>query len=192
MLFTRKNMMTVLIGILCIALVPGLVFAQQTFGGVSKRLQGLEPRIFGEIAVVKRVVDDSDPGAPTVDSLEGYIRTVGDHAYLDPTTCSLDDTETVQGELHWTGTAWTCRRENDPTVKTYAKTDLPTCNSAQALTNKTAGGGVMACANLPAAETGDRPDHSWSGTSVRFESNYGTWGSYTNLRGPQGVTGVCP
>ena len=39
--------------------------------------------------------------------------------------------------------------------------------------------------------TGPMPDHQWNGYELRFESDTGVWGSYTNLRGatgPQGPT----
>jgi len=37
---------------------------------------------------------------------------------------------------------------------------------------------------------GDKPDHVWSGTSLRFELPDGTWGSYVNLKGEKGVDGI--
>lgn len=37
---------------------------------------------------------------------------------------------------------------------------------------------------------GDKPAHNWSGTSLRFENPNGSYGSYVNLRGPQGAPGI--
>ncbi len=37
---------------------------------------------------------------------------------------------------------------------------------------------------------GPRPDHQWSGTSLRFENAVGSWGSYVDLKGATGNTGA--
>lgn len=42
----------------------------------------------------------------------------------------------------------------------------------------------------PAGPAGDPPEHGWSGTQLRFRQSDGSWGMYTNLRGPQGDQGV--
>lgn len=39
------------------------------------------------------------------------------------------------------------------------------------------------------APPGPKPNHQWSGTSLRFERPDGSWGPYVNLRGPQGIKG---
>jgi trimeric autotransporter adhesin len=36
---------------------------------------------------------------------------------------------------------------------------------------------------------GDKPDHEWSSTSLRFEKPDGSWGSYVNLKGDKGDAG---
>jgi len=38
-------------------------------------------------------------------------------------------------------------------------------------------------------DKGDKPGHQWTATSLRFENPNGTWGSYVDLRGPQGPPG---
>ncbi|MDY0215376.1 MAG: hypothetical protein RBS19_00330, partial [Bacteroidales bacterium] len=47
---------------------------------------------------------------------------------------------------------------------------------------------LIALVDLKGAK-GDKPAHSWSGTSLRFENPNGSYGSYVNLRGPQGIPG---
>lgn len=38
--------------------------------------------------------------------------------------------------------------------------------------------------------TGPRPDHQWSGTSIRFQQASGAYGAYVNLKGDKGDQGV--
>lgn len=202
MIFSRKSWFSLGVGILCLGLVPGLVYAQQSFSGISKRLQGMETRILSELNVVMRVIDDGqyDPLTknqkvpPTKASLRGYLNTVHPHSFGHiPTGCSAT-TEV----LSWNGTAWVCNEETDPGVREFAKTDLPVCASTHGYSSsnhKAKSGGynnTFNCIMLPTPLKGDKPDHQWSGTSVRFESDYGSWGPYTNLKGPKGETGVCP
>lgn len=40
--------------------------------------------------------------------------------------------------------------------------------------------------------TGPAPAHQWSGTQLRFQNPSGTWGAYTDLKGPKGDQGVPP
>ena len=194
-MFLRKNWISLTVAVVCVALVPGLVSAQQSFSGASKRLQGLESRILGELALVQRVVDDGVYDKfgkvitpPTNASLQGNYDEIVAHAYETPITCAAGK------KLIWNTIteAWACIDETDHLVKTFAQNDLPVCTSTQGLTNKTAGGGVLTCVNFPAPVVGDKPAHQWSSTSVRFETDYGVWGSYENLRGPKGATAVCP
>ena len=53
------------------------------------------------------------------------------------------------------------------------------------------GDGATAWNALPYASgpAGPSPEYQWSGTSLRFMNPDGTWGSYVNLRGPQGTKG---
>lgn len=39
-------------------------------------------------------------------------------------------------------------------------------------------------------DTGPRPDHTWSGTQLRFQTATGAWGDYTDLKGAKGDTGA--
>jgi hypothetical protein len=41
----------------------------------------------------------------------------------------------------------------------------------------------------PQGPKGDTPDHEWSGTRLRFENPDGTWGDFTDLKGPKGKDG---
>lgn len=36
---------------------------------------------------------------------------------------------------------------------------------------------------------GDKPDHEWQGTQLRFEKPDGSWGALVDLRGPKGAKG---
>lgn len=193
MIFSRNHWLSLVLGAVCIALVPGLVFAQQSFSGISKRLQGMEARILAELNVVRRVIDDGDksttPATPaTTQSLQGYRDTIHPHSLKTVPTCNTNDV------LNWNGSAWVCSSETDPSVLGFARTNLPVCASTHALIAIPGKGGItgFSCTALPTPTQGDKPDHQWSGTQVRFESNYGTWGTYTNLRGPKGATGICP
>lgn len=38
-------------------------------------------------------------------------------------------------------------------------------------------------------EKGDKPDHEWIGTGLRFEKPDGTWGETVELQGPRGLRG---
>lgn len=187
MIFSRNHWLSLVLGAVCVALVPGLVFAQQSFSGISKRLQGMEARILAELNVVRRVIHDGDDSASipaTKQSLQGYADTIHPHSLKTVPTCNADSV------LNWSGSAWVCSSETDPSVLAFARNNLPVCTNAQALRRNASGG--FSCVALPTPTQGDKPDHQWSGTQVRFESNYGTWGTYTNLRGPKGATGVCP
>ncbi len=42
----------------------------------------------------------------------------------------------------------------------------------------------------PQGPQGETPDHEWSGARLRFQNPDGTWGEYTNLKGPKGAPGV--
>ena len=37
---------------------------------------------------------------------------------------------------------------------------------------------------------GDKPDHNWSSTSLRFQKPDGSWGSFVKLQGPEGPPGL--
>ena len=41
----------------------------------------------------------------------------------------------------------------------------------------------------PKGDTGEAPDHVWSGYSLRFRNPDGSWGAYQDLRGEQGLKG---
>lgn len=41
----------------------------------------------------------------------------------------------------------------------------------------------------PQGPKGDAPEHEWSGTRLRFQNPDGSWGEYTNLKGPKGEKG---
>lgn len=92
--------------------------------------------------------------------------------------------------LHWTGTAWNCSNETDPRTKLFAKNNLPTCAGNQVLTATSAS--VLTCTTPAVGAQGARPDHSWSGTSLRFQRANGSWGSFVDLKGPPGVDVACP
>lgn len=194
MLFYRKNWPSLVVAAVCAALVPGLVFAQQNFSGVSKRLQGLEARILGELAIVinarKSLTADYNEIHHAFDKNGMLESPVADktavHAFYEPLDCGPNDLMVWKSS----GGGWDCAGEHDPLVKDFAKNNLPACTSVQGLTNNTAT--TLKCVNFPAAIKGDKPDHQWSSYSVRFETDYGVWGSYENLRGPKGATGVCP
>lgn len=42
----------------------------------------------------------------------------------------------------------------------------------------------------PQGPAGPAPQHAWSGTSLRFQNPDGTWGSYVDLQGPAGSSGI--
>ncbi|MDD9912491.1 MAG: hypothetical protein OXQ96_05555, partial [Alphaproteobacteria bacterium] len=50
------------------------------------------------------------------------LEDIEDHARATMAACS-----TVDNKLRWTGTAWTCDQETDPTVQDFAKQPLPSC-----------------------------------------------------------------
>lgn len=191
MTFSRKNWLTFSIGLLSLALVPGLVMAQQSFSGISKRLQGIETRILGELSIVERTVTELTDNYAEIRMEPSAEKSI--HSFYDTKTCATSGAGSAV--LIWQGgTSWDCVVEDDPTVKSFGKANLPVCTSAQALQGNATknGDGSFGCANLPAALVGDKPDHQWSGTKVRFETDYGVWGTYTDLRGPKGATAVCP
>jgi len=41
----------------------------------------------------------------------------------------------------------------------------------------------------PRGPKGDKPDHEWKGTQLRFEKPDGGWGEFIDLRGPKGSRG---
>lgn len=151
------------------------VLAQSEFNVTPERETSGDSRTLAEIEQMKEAVSD-------LTALESQIQ---DPAYAAILTCNNDS------KLRWNGSAWVCLTETDPNYETYAKTDLPNCSAGQALTSKN-GGTAFECTTIPIGEKGEKPAHQWSGTSVRFQTPSGSWGSYSNLRGPKGTNATCP
>jgi hypothetical protein len=48
---------------------------------------------------------------------------------------------------------------------------------------------ALAAVRAAKGPKGDPPKHEWDGSELRFENPDGTWGEWTNLRGPRGGGG---
>ncbi|WP_374834471.1 tail fiber domain-containing protein [Paenochrobactrum pullorum] len=72
-----------------------------------------------------------------LDAVEGDIANIADHAWKNIAQCGIGGGANGAGyKITWnpagSGT-WGCMQETDPTVKSFAKNDLPTCSAGQVL-----------------------------------------------------------
>ncbi|HEX2859236.1 MAG TPA: hypothetical protein VHP58_03455, partial [Alphaproteobacteria bacterium] len=74
-----------------------------------------------------------------VDSLNVEMAKVKPHAKMDIPSCA-----DAGSKLRWNNNAWSCDNETDPTVKSWAKGDLPNCGAHQMLS---ASAGGFTCNN---------------------------------------------
>lgn len=168
-------------------LLAAPVLAQSEFNVSPERENSGDSRTLAEIEQMKEAVSD-------LEALENEIvaEPEAEPAVIKPAYVSILQCDGDGYRINWddSNAQWRCIRETDPNYKTYAKTDLPNCGSGQALTSTN--GTSFTCVTIPIGEKGDKPAHQWSGTSVRFQTPSGSWGSYTDLRGPKGTNATCP
>ena len=166
------------------------VLAQSEFNVTPERESSGDNRTLAEIEQMKKALSD-------LTDLEEEIAkepTTDEDEKVKPAYMSIIECADDGYRLNWDSSneQWRCVQETDLTkYKGYARVDLPNCSSGQALTSKD-GGTAFECVPIPIGEKGEKPAHQWSGTSVRFQTPSGGWGSYTDLRGPKGTNATCP
>lgn len=74
-------------------------------------------------------------------------------------------------------------------ARLLAKRLKAAAKAAQAIESARASSEVVAAKDGDRGPKGDKPDHEWSGTALRFEKPDGSWGESVDLRGPKGARG---